>query len=64
MGVHYADNAWWLDVLEWGPRSAYADSFDIDWDMLPFRNNRGCCFRFWDRPYGELADARRDRTEV
>ncbi len=19
MGVHFADNAWWLDVLEWGP---------------------------------------------
>ena len=20
MGVHDADNAWWLDVLEWGPK--------------------------------------------
>ena len=20
MGVHYADNDWWLDVLEWGPK--------------------------------------------
>ena len=21
VGVHYADNAWWQDVLEWGPKS-------------------------------------------
>ena len=31
MGVMGADNAWWLDVLENGPASAYADFFDIDW---------------------------------
>jgi (1->4)-alpha-D-glucan 1-alpha-D-glucosylmutase len=32
MAVHGADNAWWLDVLEWGPRSPYANFFDIEWD--------------------------------
>ncbi len=32
MGVGGADNAWWLDVLEWGRQSPYADFFDIDWD--------------------------------
>ena len=32
MGVGGADNAWWLDVLEWGPESDYAGWFDIDWD--------------------------------
>lgn len=31
MGVAQADNAWWLDVLEWGRASPYADWFDIDW---------------------------------
>lgn len=31
MGVGRADNAWWLDVLEWGPVSPYAHYFDIDW---------------------------------
>ncbi|MBR0641329.1 malto-oligosyltrehalose synthase [Plastoroseomonas hellenica] len=31
MGVGGADNPWWLDVLEWGPDSAYAGWFDIDW---------------------------------
>ena len=27
MGVGHADNAWWLDVLEWGQRSPHADVF-------------------------------------
>jgi (1->4)-alpha-D-glucan 1-alpha-D-glucosylmutase len=31
MGVAQADNAWWLDVLEYGRASAWADFFDIDW---------------------------------
>jgi (1->4)-alpha-D-glucan 1-alpha-D-glucosylmutase len=26
------DNAWWLDVLEWGEASPYAAYFDINWD--------------------------------
>jgi (1->4)-alpha-D-glucan 1-alpha-D-glucosylmutase len=32
MGVGGADNPLWLDVLEWGPDSAHAGWFDIDWD--------------------------------
>ena len=32
MGVGGADNEWWLDVLEWGRLSPYAEFFDIDWD--------------------------------
>ncbi|SIQ06523.1 maltooligosyl trehalose synthase [Alkalispirochaeta americana] len=31
MGVGFSDNAWWLDVLEWGESSPYAQFFDIDW---------------------------------
>ena len=31
MGIGKADNAWWLDVLEWGEASPYAAYFDIDW---------------------------------
>lgn len=31
MGVGGDDNAWWLDVLENGPASAYEPFFDIDW---------------------------------
>jgi (1->4)-alpha-D-glucan 1-alpha-D-glucosylmutase len=31
LAVGRADNPWWLDVLANGKASAYADSFDIDW---------------------------------
>ena len=31
MGIG-SDNAWWLDVLEWGEASPYAHYFDINWD--------------------------------
>lgn len=30
MGIG-ADNAWWVDVLEWGEASPYARYFDINW---------------------------------
>ena len=33
MGVG-SDNPWWIDVLEWGERSPYAEYFDIDWRPL------------------------------
>ena len=31
MAVGGNDNAWWLDVLQHGPDSAFAGHFDIDW---------------------------------
>ncbi len=31
MGVGGSDNPWWLDVLEWGQASPFAEFFDIDW---------------------------------
>jgi (1->4)-alpha-D-glucan 1-alpha-D-glucosylmutase len=34
MGVGGRDNAWWLDVLEWGEASPYAAYFDINWDPI------------------------------
>jgi (1->4)-alpha-D-glucan 1-alpha-D-glucosylmutase len=34
MGIMGSDNAWWLDVLENGPASAWGAFFDIDWDPL------------------------------
>jgi len=34
MGVLGADNAWWMDVLENGPASLFAQHFDIDWQPL------------------------------
>lgn len=32
MGIAGSDNAWWMDVLENGPASVYADFFDILWN--------------------------------
>ena len=34
VGVMGADNAWWMDVLENGQASIYADYFDIDWNPV------------------------------
>jgi (1->4)-alpha-D-glucan 1-alpha-D-glucosylmutase len=53
MGVHYSNNAWWLDVLEWGPKSRYAKSFDIDWDILPHRRKPGLLLPILGVSYGE-----------
>ena len=57
MGVGHADNAWWLDVLEWGQRSPHAASFDIDWDALPHRRHPGVLLPILGRPYGEALQA-------
>jgi (1->4)-alpha-D-glucan 1-alpha-D-glucosylmutase len=32
MAVGGAHNPWWLDLLEWGRRSPYAEFFDIQWN--------------------------------
>jgi (1->4)-alpha-D-glucan 1-alpha-D-glucosylmutase len=37
VGVGGDENALWLDVLEWGPHSRYADWFDINWSPTPPR---------------------------
>jgi (1->4)-alpha-D-glucan 1-alpha-D-glucosylmutase len=57
MGVHYADNEWWLDVLEWGPKSPYAGFFDIDWQTLPARPQGGVLIPILGRPYGEALES-------
>ena len=56
MGVHYADNPWWLDVLEWGPKSPYATTFDIDWQTLPGRPRGGILIPILGRSYGEALE--------
>ncbi len=57
MGVAHADNVWWLDVLEWGPKSPYARIFDIDWKTLPHRHNGGVLLPILGKPYGEALEA-------
>jgi (1->4)-alpha-D-glucan 1-alpha-D-glucosylmutase len=56
VGVHFADNPWWLDVLEWGPASPHAVSFDIDWDILPFRARGGVLLPIIGSSYGEALE--------
>jgi (1->4)-alpha-D-glucan 1-alpha-D-glucosylmutase len=56
VGVHFADNPWWLDVLEWGPSSPHAASFDIDWDTLPYRARGGVLLPIIGNGYGNALD--------
>jgi (1->4)-alpha-D-glucan 1-alpha-D-glucosylmutase len=56
MGVGRADNAWWLDVLEWGPKSPYARVFDISWEALPYRPHAGLLLPILGKPYGEALE--------
>jgi (1->4)-alpha-D-glucan 1-alpha-D-glucosylmutase len=56
VGVHFDDNPWWLDVLEWGPASPHAASFDIDWDQLPYRARGGVLLPIIGSSYGEALE--------
>jgi (1->4)-alpha-D-glucan 1-alpha-D-glucosylmutase len=56
MGVHDDDNAWWLDVLEWGRASPYADFFDIDWQLLAHRPAGGVLLPILGTSYGEALE--------
>ena len=56
MGVNYADNAWWLDVLEWGPQSPYAASFDIDWKAACLRRTGRLLLPILGQSYGEALE--------
>jgi (1->4)-alpha-D-glucan 1-alpha-D-glucosylmutase len=56
VGVHFADNPWWLDVLEWGPASPHAVSFDIDWDILPYRARGGVLLPIIGSSYGQALE--------
>ncbi|HMM87681.1 malto-oligosyltrehalose synthase [Bradyrhizobium sp.] len=57
VGVHYADNPWWLDVLEWGPASPHAASFDIDWEQLPYRARGGVLLPILGSSYGQALES-------
>lgn len=54
MGIGYADNAWWLEVLEWGQAAPHARSFDISWELLPYRRGGGVLVPVLGRPYGDV----------
>jgi (1->4)-alpha-D-glucan 1-alpha-D-glucosylmutase len=56
VGVHFADNPWWLDVLEWGQASPHAVSFDIDWDQLPYHARGGVLLPIIGSSYGQALE--------
>ncbi len=56
VGVHYADNPWWLDMLEWGPASPHAAAFDVDWEVLPYRKRGGVLLPILGSAYGEALE--------
>ncbi len=53
MGVGGSDNRVWLDVLEWGRDSAYADVFDINWTPADSALEGKVLAPFLGTPYGE-----------
>ncbi|MFZ4409703.1 MAG: malto-oligosyltrehalose synthase [Paracraurococcus sp.] len=57
MGVGGSDNAWWLDVLEWGRQSPYAAFFDIDWDPPDRALANRMLAPFLGAPYGEVLES-------
>ncbi len=56
VGVHFADNPWWLDILEWGEASPRAVSFDIAWEQLPYRARGGVLLPILGSAYGETLE--------
>jgi (1->4)-alpha-D-glucan 1-alpha-D-glucosylmutase len=56
MGVGGADNAWWLDVLEWGRSSTYAEFFDIDWEPPDVLLHGKMLAPFLGSSYGEALE--------
>ncbi|MCM5681241.1 malto-oligosyltrehalose synthase [Schlegelella sp. S2-27] len=56
MGVLEADNAWWLDVLEHGPASAQAQTFDIDWTPRSPGRSPQVLLPVLGGPYGEVLE--------
>jgi len=57
MGVGRADNAWWLDVLEWGQDARHARYFDIDWHPAKGELDGKVLLPILGRAYGEALTA-------
>jgi len=56
MGIG-SDNAWWMDVLENGPSSLYAEAFDIDWAPLKSELRNKVLLPILGNHYGQVLDA-------
>lgn len=56
MGVMGSDNRWWLDVLENGRASPYAEYFDIDWRPVKEELRGKVLLPVLGAPYGEALE--------
>ncbi len=56
MGVGGSDNLWWLDVLENGQGSRYADYFDIDWYPVKQELRNKVLLPFLGGHYGDVLE--------
>jgi (1->4)-alpha-D-glucan 1-alpha-D-glucosylmutase len=57
MGIIGNVNPWWNDVLENGPSSPYAHSFDIDWHPVKPALQDKVLLPFLGGPYGQVLEA-------
>jgi (1->4)-alpha-D-glucan 1-alpha-D-glucosylmutase len=57
MAVGGSANPWWLDVLEWGMRSPYANFFDIQWNSPDPLLKGQLLLPFLRADYGEVLAA-------
>src|SRR5579862_3340518 len=59
-----SENHWWMDVLEFGPDSAFSSYFDIDWN-LPSRALTGrLLLPFLGAPFGDVLNAGELRIDL
>ncbi|NWF75527.1 MAG: malto-oligosyltrehalose synthase [Nitrospirae bacterium] len=61
MCIASKDNLWWMDVLENGPSSIYADYFDIDWSPLKKELNNKLLLPILGDQYGNVLEAQEFR---
>ena len=57
MGVGKSDNQWWLDVLEWGEESPFAQYFDIDWQASDAARRGKVLVPVLGGPFGDTVQA-------
>lgn len=57
MAVGGSDNPWWLDVLEHGRASPYADWFDVEWQPIEPGLAGKMLVPFLGGPYGEVLES-------
>jgi (1->4)-alpha-D-glucan 1-alpha-D-glucosylmutase len=57
MGIAGNENVWWNDVLENGPSSPFAGTFDIDWYSAKADLHEKVLLPFLGDPYGKVLEA-------